>query len=83
MRTMNVSLTDELGDLVDRLVGEGRFASHSELVREALRAYEEAEDARRLEWLKTRFAEPTREDQLLDGEAVFDALKRRAGNNAA
>ena len=37
---MNVSLTDKLEELVNRLVTEGRYRSASEVVREGLRLLE-------------------------------------------
>ena len=43
---MNVSLTDELGELVQAKVSRGRYASVSEVVREALRTMEQTEEAR-------------------------------------
>ena len=42
-RTMNISLTPELADMVERRVASGMYTSNSEVVREALRRYGEAE----------------------------------------
>lgn len=43
---MNVSLTEELGEFVKSKVSSGRYTSASEVVREALRLMEQAEQAR-------------------------------------
>ena len=40
---MNVSLTDELANFVRAKVADGRYASSSEVVREALRLMEKTE----------------------------------------
>jgi antitoxin ParD1/3/4 len=42
-RTMNISLTPELAEMVERRVASGMYTSNSEVVREALRRYGEAE----------------------------------------
>ncbi len=39
MRTLNVSLTDELATKIDRMVDEKGYATKSEVVRDALRSY--------------------------------------------
>jgi antitoxin ParD1/3/4 len=38
-RTMNISLTPELADFIERKVASGLYTSNSEVVREALRHY--------------------------------------------
>jgi antitoxin ParD1/3/4 len=38
-RTMNISLTPELADFIERKVASGLYTSNSEVVREALRQY--------------------------------------------
>ncbi|MEX2244058.1 MAG: type II toxin-antitoxin system ParD family antitoxin [Fimbriimonadaceae bacterium] len=42
-RTMNISLTPELADFIERKVASGLYTSNSEVVREALRHYGTAE----------------------------------------
>lgn len=42
-RTMNISLTPELAEFVERKVASGMYSSNSEVVREALRHYGAAE----------------------------------------
>ncbi len=39
MKTLNVSLTDELATKIDRMVDEKGYATKSEVVRDALRSY--------------------------------------------
>jgi antitoxin ParD1/3/4 len=51
---LNVSLTDELVKFVKTKVESGRYASSSEVVREALRLLEKYDDeeAKKLRWLQ-------------------------------
>jgi antitoxin ParD1/3/4 len=55
---MNVSLTPELQDLVSRKVADGRYASASEVVRDALRLLEERDELRaaKIDALKRKVA---------------------------
>jgi antitoxin ParD1/3/4 len=46
---MNVSLTPELERLVQNRVASGRYGSASEVIRAALRVFEEQEELRRLQ----------------------------------
>lgn len=54
MPTRNVVLTNHQADLVDRLVGTGRYQNASEVLRDGLRMVEtqEAEDRARLKALR-------------------------------
>ncbi len=54
MQQLNVSLTDELNDLVRSLVAAGRYASASEVVRDSLRLMEEREQLRVLKLKELR-----------------------------
>ncbi len=54
MQQLNVSLTDELSNLVRSLVDQGRYASASEVVRDSLRLMEEREQLRRLKLAELR-----------------------------
>jgi len=56
---MNVSLTDELASFVKAKVGTGRYASSSEVVREALRSMESLErrEAEKLSYLRKAWQE--------------------------
>jgi len=67
---MNVSLTPELENWIDERVRSGRYASASEVIREALRLLEveEAEKQRRLESVRQKIDRGL--DQLKDGKGV-------------
>jgi len=69
---MNVSITDHLAEYVRARVKSGRYNNASEVVREALRRMEEA-DQRAL-----RLANPTVEDVLTDLTAIqTEGIRRR------
>lgn len=78
---MNINLTPELESLVQKKVKSGRYNSASEVVREALRLFEEQERIRaaRLESLRRKidegWAEAERGD-LIDGIEFFRQLQR-------
>ena len=59
MMNLNVSLTDELVNFVKTKVESGRYASSSEVVRDALRLLEkrDREEAEKLRWLQKAWAE--------------------------
>ena len=75
---MNVSLTDELANFVKTKVSTGRYISSSEVVREALRLMEKAEqqEAEKLNFLRQAWKEGI--DSGDAGEMDFAALKREA-----
>lgn len=75
---MNVSLTEELADFVKAKVAAGRYSSSSEVVREALRLMEKAEqqEAERLQLLRRAWREGI--DSGDAGELDFAALKKEA-----
>jgi antitoxin ParD1/3/4 len=75
---MNVSLTDELANFVKTKVSTGRYTSSSEVVREALRLMEKAEqqEAEKLNFLRQAWKEGI--DSGDAGEMDFAALKREA-----
>jgi antitoxin ParD1/3/4 len=78
--TLTVSLTPELEEFVSARVGSGRYASASEVVREALRLLEERDLARQamLDDLRQRIAVGVRqasEGRLVDGDEAFDELE--------
>src|SRR5262245_19293072 len=80
--TMNISLTPELEAFVASRVASGRYQSASEVVRAGLRLLEtqELEREAALDEVRRKVAEgldQARRGQLLDGEAVFDALDRQ------
>jgi len=75
---MNVSLTEELANFVKAKVSGGRYTSSSEVVREALRLMEKAEqqEAEKLNFLRQAWKE--RIDSGDAGEMDFAALKQEA-----
>lgn len=75
---MNVSLPDELAKFVKDKVSTGRYGSSSEVVREALRLMERAEqqEAEKLGFLRRRWKEGI--DSGQPGEVDFTALRKEA-----
>lgn len=72
MAQMNVSITDQLAGYVRKKVKSGRYNNASEVVREALRRMEDADDR------ALRLAKPTVEDLLTDlTEEQLDGIRRR------
>jgi antitoxin ParD1/3/4 len=67
MQTMNISLPDPLKEFVDHQVGEGRYSSVSEYIRELIRDDEKRKAEQRLEallleGLESEETQLTRED---------------------
>jgi antitoxin ParD1/3/4 len=78
---MNVSLTPELESLIQDKVASGRYASASEVVREALRLLERRDktDAEKLEWLRKAWREGIESGPggtLDDIEAIIEEARR-------
>ena len=72
MVQMNVSITEQLAKYVRARVKSGRFNNASEVVRDALRRMEEAEQR------ALRVANPTVEDVVTDLTAIEEeAIRRR------
>ena len=73
---MNVSLTDELANFVKAKVSAGRYASSSEVMREALRLMEriEQQEAEKLSLLRAAWKEGI--DSGDAGELDFRSLKQ-------
>jgi antitoxin ParD1/3/4 len=78
LMNMNISLTDELAEFVKAKVAGGRYASSSEVVREALRIMEKAErqEAEKLRLLRQAWQEGI--DSGDAGELDFSELKTEA-----
>lgn len=80
---MNVSLTPELEEFVHSKVSTGRYTSASEVVREALRLFEDHDKARsaRVEEFRAevdrRLASLDRGEGL-NGESVFAAIREKS-----
>ena len=80
---MNISLTEELEELVQRKVESGRYTSASEVIRAGLRLLEQEDELR-----ETRLAAVRAEVQagigqaergeLVDGEEAMARVKKRA-----
>lgn len=81
--TMQISLSDELVRLVESRVATGRYASASDVVREALGLMEaiERQDADRLQSLRTAWTDGI--DGGDAGEIDFAALKAEARERRA
>jgi antitoxin ParD1/3/4 len=72
MDQMNVSITDHLAAYVRARVKSGRYNNASEVVRDALRRMEEADERAQ------RLAAPTVEDMLTDFTAIqIEGIRRR------
>ncbi len=80
---MNVSLTDELANFVKAKVSDGRYASSSEVVREALRLMErhEKQEAEKLGYLRRAWKEGIEGGDLDDMDLT--ALKQEARTRLA
>lgn len=72
---MDVTLPDDLGEFIKAKVSSGRYASASEVVREALRLMEQAEEAR-LSFLRNAWAEGLASGDA--GAADFGNIKAEA-----
>jgi len=75
---MNVSLPEELANFVKAKVSAGRYASSSEVVREALRLMEryERQEAEKLQFLQQPWRDGVNSGGA--GEIDFDELKKTA-----
>jgi antitoxin ParD1/3/4 len=81
---MNVNLGPAFDQFVAELLGSGLYQSQSEVLREGLRLLKEREDLRkaRLEALRKEIAigvEQADRGEFVDGERVFQELRRRSG----
>lgn len=79
---MNVSLTPDLEELVQKKVQSGRYTSASEVVREALRLLAERDELREVELqaLRARVEQgldEARRGELVDGEEAFREVRSR------
>lgn len=87
-RRLNVSLPEDLGRFVELRVSEGEYDSPDEVIRAALRSLRRRKRTARsavLEELREKIAvglRQARRGELLDGDAVFDELERRARKRA-
>jgi antitoxin ParD1/3/4 len=80
---MNISLTPELEEFVNRRVATGRYQSASEVVRESLRLLEHREKAvDNLRRQIRRGLDDARRGRVLDGEKVMTELLNRGSRRA-
>lgn len=84
-KTLTVSLTPELEEFMASRVDSGNFVSASEVVREGLRLLEERKARREAELDRLRRdirvrLEQARAGEPVDGEEVFEELKRRGAS---
>ena len=82
---MNISLTPELEELVQKKVESGRYSSASEVVRAALRLLEQEDELRetRLAAMRAQVREGIEQaerGELVDGEAAGARVKKRAAS---
>ena len=80
---MNVSLTEELEELVLRKVESGRYTSASEVIRAGLRLLEQEDELRETRLAAVRAEVQAGIDQaergeLVDGEEAMARVKKRA-----
>ena len=76
---MNISLTEELEQAIERRVRSGRYGSASEVVRDALRLLEERDRFRDLRFLELRRDVAAGVSELDRGESVpLDTAKIKA-----
>ena len=81
-RTLNVSLTPELEELVSARVASGRYLSASEVVREGLRLLEDRDRLREeaLAGVTRKIEEglaSLERGERVDGESLLEELERR------
>ena len=82
---MNISLTPELEELVQKKVESGRYSSASEVVRAALRLLEQDDELRETRLAARRSQvregiEQAERGELLDGEEAVARVKKRAAS---
>lgn len=81
---MNISLTPELESLVQEMVKSGRYHSASEVIRDALRLFEERAQLRKIKLENLRREIAIGEEQAergqvapMDIKSVIDRVRRR------
>jgi antitoxin ParD1/3/4 len=82
MRTLTVSLTPHQAATMQNAIDNGGYASNSEIVRDALRLWEQREEIRRMEMarLKKAYDEgmASGEGREVDADALLAELKAEA-----
>jgi antitoxin ParD1/3/4 len=79
MRPLTISLSSQQLARLSQAVDSGAYASNSEVVREALRLWEQREQLRGLEIarLKQVYAEGLASGDAVDGEAAFAQIRMK------
>ena len=82
MKTLTVSLSPQQVSRLQQAVNSGSYASNSEVVREALRLWEQREEMRHLEIMRLKRAYDegvaSGEGRQIDRKALLDELKMEA-----
>jgi antitoxin ParD1/3/4 len=78
MRPVTISLSPQQIERLDAAVESGRYATTSEVIRDALRLWELQEEMRALEIarLKAAYEEGLASGEPMDGPLTMDALRR-------
>lgn len=83
MRTMTISLSDQQARRIQLAVETGAYASNSEVLREALRLWEQREEIRALELKRLKQAYETGlasgPGREVEADALLAEFKRKAG----
>ena len=83
MRTMTVSLSPQQAKRVQDAVATGAYASNSEVVRDALRLWEQREEVRALELARLRQAyeegRASGEPRAVDADELLHRFREKAG----
>jgi antitoxin ParD1/3/4 len=86
---MTISMPDALAEMVERLVAEGKYASHSDVIRDGLRALEarKEEHAARIAAIREGLQERLQGEflSLEEGQRRFDVLmeERKRGRKTS
>jgi antitoxin ParD1/3/4 len=81
MRPLTISLSPQQLARIQRAVDTGGYASNSEVLREALRLWEQREEMRELEIarLKQAYEEGLASGPPIDGEEAFSRIRAEIG----
>jgi antitoxin ParD1/3/4 len=81
MRPLTISLSPQQLARIQQAVDSGNYASNSEVLREALRLWEQREELRILEVSRLRraYEEGIASGPSVDGEGAFERIRSRIG----
>lgn len=79
MRPLTISLSPQQLARLNRAVESGAYASNSEVVRDALRLWEQREEIREMELarLKRAYEEGLASGEPIDGDEAFDRMRTK------